>query len=123
MKIVGGKRILGETIVIEMENGKLEYRKVQTSNKNCPSYSTYFVNIGGKRVKVKDIERAVITDLNETERKMLERLQQIENHCEAKEALGGEIWSQYFSYASMFVRDVVGYDIDFVDGKVAFIAG
>lgn len=126
MRIVDGKINLGETITIEMADGRTLTRKIQTSNKNCPCRSTYFVNIDGKKIKVNDIERAEVTDLNETEQKMMDELQRAYDSFARIQSRGhrsSQGAEDYYSFSVFFVQNVIGHDIIIRDGKVTAIVG
>lgn len=122
MRIIDGKIRNFESITIELDDGKVIVRKIGAS-KTCPSLSTFFVNIGGKRVKVSSIERAEITDLNETERKMMDELQSIYDKSKDDSKKSKNVFYEYYSYVSLFVRDVIGHDIIVRDGRVIAVVG
>ena len=125
MKIIGGKIRLGQQITIELDDGKVITRKVQSTGRNCSIWS-YVVNINGRKVKVTDIERAE-AELDETGKRLIAELQKIYDSMTRTEAKGmhgaSDGYREYYCYAEMFTRDIIGHDITIRDGRVVAIAG
>ena len=126
MRIIDGRILFGETITIEKANGDIITRKIQTTNKDCPCKSTLFVNVDGKKLKANDIERAEVTDLNETEQKMMAELQRAYDSMVSAQSRGyrpSNGREDYYSFSVFFVQNVIGHDIVIRDGKVTAIVG
>lgn len=120
MRIVDGKIRFGEVITIEMDNGKVIKRKISGS-KVCPSRSTFFVNIDGKRVKVNDMERAEAT-LNETEQKMMNELQRVFDVLIDKDK-ESSCYEAYFTNSKLFAEITMNRDIIIESGRVKAVVG
>lgn len=118
MRIIDGKIRYGEVITIEMDDGKVIKRKISGS-KVCPSRSTFFVNIDGKRVKVNSMERAE-ADLNETEQRMMHELQRT---LDIMSDTDRDAYIAYFTNSKLFAERTMNRDIIIKDGKVKAVVG
>ena len=121
MRIIDGKIRHGESITIEMDDGKVITRKIGAS-KTCPSRSTFFVNIDGKRVKVNDIERAE-AELNETERRMIKLLQDTFDTLNKSDNRDRKEYAEFFSNSKLFAEFTMQRDIIIRDGRVIAVVG